>query len=447
MPNYSIISSQTINTATSTITFSSIPNTFTDLRLVIQAASSSSPDNCFVRFNGDTQNNYSRGWFFCNNASTSGGGQNNLISGIYNGDVLGTFTSTLIYDILNYKNTNTFKTGIIRCGNATSSSSAVDYNVFTWRKTPEAINTITITTANSANFLAGSTFHLYGISAASNSPKALGGVVSTDGLFWYHTFGTTQSFTPNTSITADILTIAGGGQGGGGNGAGGGAGGLVYLSSQSLTAQNYTVTIGAGGSGGVTNNRGGSGSNSQFGSLTAAIGGGGGGGFDTNSTGANGGSGGGGGSYSGTGGSLAGGTGSQGNNGGSGNTANLGAYPYHAGGGGGAGAVGGNGTTLVCGDGGIGASAYSSWGLATKTGQLSSGVYYYAGGGGGGGDKGSGTTTGGTGGLGGGGLGGTPTITAVVGTANTGGGGGGEGGGGAGANGGSGIVIVRYSVV
>jgi hypothetical protein len=86
------------------------------------------------------------------------------------------------------------------------------------------------------------------------------------------------------------------------------------------------------------------------------------------------------------------------------------------------------------GNGGIGTSAYSAWGIATGTGQLSGGIRYYAGGGAGQ------RTTGlnnqnGTGGLGGGGS------TGSSGAANTGGGGSGGNG-----TGGSGIVIVRYAV-
>jgi hypothetical protein len=454
MPNYSIIDAQILSTATSSITFSSIPSTYTDLVIICHVKSSAAANTTtlLTQVNGQTGNYYS-GWFMRNSASTGSSGRyTTYINPTYAGPI-GTMVANSVnsnlysahkIDLVDYKTTGHYKTFMARSTWAYSDSAGGQEHAVQMYYDTIAVSSIKLF-PESGNFVAGSTFYLYGITAAG-SPKATGGIVSTDGAYWYHTFGATQTFTPTASLTADILTIAGGGQGGGGNGAGGGAGGLVYLSSQSLTAQNYTITIGAGGSGGVTNNIGGSGSNSQFGSLTAAIGGGGGGGFDANSTGANGGSGGGGGSYSSSSASLGGGTGSQGGNGGSGNTANLGNYPYHSGGGGGAGGAGANATNLVCGNGGIGSSTYSSWGLATKTGQLSSGTYYYAGGGGGGGDKGSGTTTFGTGGFGGGGVGGSPQGDAAKGLANTGGGGGGEGGGGAGATGGSGIVIVRYPI-
>ena len=113
------------------------------------------------------------------------------------------------------------------------------------------------------------------------------------------------------------------------------------------------------------------------------------------------------------------------------------------------GGVGGNGTATVGGDGGIGSSAHSDWGLVTGTGENVSGTIYYAGGGGGGTYEGG---TGGAGGAGGGGRGnyGQTNINNTSGLPTTGGGAGGSGRNAALANttpslGGSGIVIIRYA--
>ena len=236
-------------------------------------------------------------------------------------------------------------------------------------------------------------------------------------------------------VLVDTLVIAGGGgnyaQYGGG---GAGAGGLVYSSGNFLNySANHSVTVGAGGT------RAANGSNSQFASLTAAIGGGYGGsqGSGTSYTGQNGGSGGGGG----TGGTYyPGGTGSQGGNGGSGNSSGVG-------GGGGGGGAGGNGNPAsgsTGGVGGAGTSTYSSWGAATLTGQNVSGTYWYAGGGGGGAF--SGTPA--IGGNGGGGNGVNDNGDSVTGAGrngkpSTGGGGGGTSSGFT-SSGGSGLVIARY---
>jgi hypothetical protein len=133
--------------------------------------------------------------------------------------------------------------------------------------------------------------------------------------------GTTDSVATSAvtvPITINYLVVAGGGGGGssGGNnaetGGGGGAGGMVTGTTGLAFATTTTVTVGAGGG-----NRA-AGSNSQFGSISASVGGG--KGERAFNAGGNGGSGGGGGSPS-----FAGGTGTsgQGNAGGTG-VSNLG---------------------------------------------------------------------------------------------------------------------------
>ena len=278
-------------------------------------------------------------------------------------------------------------------------------------------------------------------------PVVSGGTLSSDSTYYYRTFTSSSSLSVSAkSLTADILTIAGGGGGGSTYFGGGGAGGVSYSSSQTLSISSHTVTVGAGGS--INSN----GVNSQFASLTAAVGGG--------TAGASGGSGGGNGR---DGGGTAGtGTVGQGNNGGQ---TSAGSY-RGGGGGGGAGAAGSGGgggsqSGEFGGAGGSGTNTYSSWlsaispemtgvgGWSTAT---SSG--YIAGGGGGGTEAGarSGRAAGGAGGGGYGNNGNVSGEQATVGVENTGGGGGGCGGGGGGfapidvsKAGGKGIVIVRYT--
>jgi hypothetical protein len=77
----------------------------------------------------------------------------------------------------------------------------------------------------------GSTFYLYGVAKLGTepaiSPYATGGdTIMTDGTYWYHTFISSGTFTPQKAISCDYLVVAGGGGGGTLHGAGGGAGGL-----------------------------------------------------------------------------------------------------------------------------------------------------------------------------------------------------------------------------
>ena len=81
------------------------------------------------------------------------------------------------------------------------------------------------------------------------------------------------------SATVNTLVIAGGASGGGSFGGGGGAGGYQANTALAVTAQAYTITVGAGGVG-VTGYIGGNaGANSIFSTITAN-GGGRGGGYD-----------------------------------------------------------------------------------------------------------------------------------------------------------------------
>jgi hypothetical protein len=443
MSTYTPIASITLASAASSVTFGSIPQTYTDL-VVVMSYSRSVSGNGLLRFNGDTGSNYSNTYLLGDGSSGSSSRESNRTNGIISYDSANVQETCLI-NIMNYANTTTNKTFITR-GNDTGLG-VISY-VNLWRNTG-AITSIELR-PNSGNWNSGSTFSIYGISTANISTgKAIGGDnVWSDGTYWYHQFKASGTFTPLQSLTVDYLVVAGGAGGGGNNnGGGGGAGGLRSTvtatggggsleSALSVTAQAYTITVGAGGAG-VSGKTGNDGSNSVFSTITSTGGGGGGRGQGPNAVA---------GRTGGSGGGAGGETGSQNLNGGTGTTnqgyaggSNTTAANYGAGGGGGAGAVGGNGNTTKSGDGGAGVAVSITGSSATY------------GGGGGGAGAGSGCLAG-SGGSGGGGAGKAQGSIGdgTAGTANTGGGGGGGGGAYQGAqsggNGGSGIVIVRYAV-
>lgn len=446
MPTYTPLQSIQLTAATSTVTFSGIPQIYQDLIVVANGYASTST-GVNLQFNGDSGSNYSATRLLGDSSSATSNrstGQTSITVN-YNGNFSDASISQFSFSILNYSNSTTYKTILSRAGRA---ASGVDAIVGLWRST-SAINSFSLTTA-AGTFSAGATFDLYGLSpvAAQNASAAGGTDIFYDSTYVYHVFKGSGTFTPYRALTADVLVVAGGGGGGYYSWtAGGGAGGLLGFTSQSLTANtSYAVTVGGGGAANNSYIDGWpQGSNSQFGSLTAAVGGGGGASRKTGYTnGGNGGSGGGAvnNGYGGnnTGGSPTSGQGYAGGN-------------YHTSamaGGGGAGAAGQTPNSQNGGNGGSGLSTYSSWGLATNTGQNVSGTVYYAGGGGGGGGY-NPNGSGGTGGNGGGGAGTASAAdagTATSGTTNTGGGGGGGGNGntnGWSGSGGSGIVIVRYA--
>jgi hypothetical protein len=444
--NYVLLEKITVGAAgASSVTFSGIPQTgYTDL--VVKASVRSDKASAFadltVKFNASTTSYTNR--LIYGDGSTAGSYLNNYANQGYittmnaASTTSSTFTSAEIY-IPNYTSANnkSYSDDGVTENNGTDSYAVL--NAGLWSNSA-AITSIELLTP-SGNFVANTTFYLYGVAKLGTTPAIVpyatgGDTIMTDGTYWYHAFRSSGTFTPAKGLSCDVLAVAGGGGAASYAGGGGGAGGLLTFTSQSLTATNYTVTIGAGGANSGTdigtNIYGSDGINSQFGSLTACIGGGGGGGgsgFGT-SLGRAGGSGGGGGGRSGTAYGGA-GTSGQGYAGGDNN-----ASGYNGGGGGGAGGAGATGSGIG-GQGGIGATSalINAMGSATSTGQLVSTSYYFAGGGGG-----YGSPPSADGGYGGGG-----GSAVANGTANT-GGGGGTSSAFAYGNGGSGIVIVRYAV-
>jgi hypothetical protein len=452
--NYVLLERIELNASAASVTFSNIPQSgYTDLKIVASARATNTNvhyNQHLLTINGSTSSfSGKRLW---GDGSSPASYPTTRNSGLFNSNAstANTFANTEIY-FTNYLSSNNKSFLVETAEENNATASYVEMIAGLWSNTA-AINSITLTPEISGDYMQYSTFSLYGLAAVGTTPaiapKASGGNIQTDGTYWYHTFLSTGAFVPATGFSCDVLVVAGGG--GAGRYGGGGAGGYrttVGGSALSVTAQNYTVTVGAGGAKNYENTRGNSGTSSVFSTITSAGGGGGGSVGASVGTGISGGSGGGGGSD----GNFDGGAGntpstspSQGNNGGSG-TANHPAYS--GGGGGGATAVGGSASGFAGGNGGAGSNALSSWASATSSGASG----YYAGGGGGVGYNYPSAGGAGVGGAGGGGTAsniGDGSGTPNAGTANTGGGG---GGGfrtdGTGTNaGGSGIVIIRYAV-
>jgi hypothetical protein len=439
MANMELITSVTVGSGgAASVTLpatGTIPQTYTDLKLVFSARTNRADtfDCLLVKPNNSSSNltyRYIRG-----DGSTAS--SNTLSRFDINGNsaTASTFGNGELY-IPNYAGSNykSMSGDSVTENNATEALSGL--HAWLWSDT-SAITTLVCAPQFGTLFLEGSTFYLYGISNVTSGSKATGGIVSSDGTYWYHMFPYSGTFTPTTNITADYLVIAGGGAGGVGGGGAGGYRTSIGGSPLSLTATSYSVTVGAGGATGSPPT---SGSDSVFSTITSTGGGRG----STGVTVFSGGSGGGGGNDAtdfGLGNTPS-TSPSQGNNGG------QRANGQTSGGGGGAGSVGGNATatspTNTGGAGGNGSNSASTWAIATQTGVNG----YYAGGGGGGGAGGGtfATSGGGLGGLGGGGNGELNGVTGRPAIINTGSGGGGGYHQSTAGTGGSGLVIIRYAI-
>jgi hypothetical protein len=428
---YTLIEHRKLSGTTASISFSSIPQIYTDLYLVLSASTNRNENVDIGRlaFNGTTGNWSNRqliGFGSGNGYSETGSSSYGIFYGITgNAASTNTFGNTAIY-IPNYTASTAKSVSMDWNFEANVTGAWNGLTAALWNQSA-SISSIELS-AEFGSFVQYSSATLYGITrtTALGRPKAIGGNITFANGYWVHTFTGSGTFSAQQSLDIDALVVAGGGGGGaeGASGGGGGAGGILAITT-TVPKGSYPVLVGAGGSAGSGSaNTNTNGFTSSF--LTLAPIGGGFGGNSNQQGGAGASGGGGGGSFSPSPGSIAAGLGTtgQGNNGGTGRSASNGGVES-GGGGGGAGAIGSNASDGAGGTGGIGIVWNST---------------YYAGGGGGA-DRFSTNA----GGLGGGGTGaGSNPGNGTAGTANTGGGGGGGASGGTSGAGGSGVVIIRY---
>ena len=160
-----LIQTQTIGTATASLTFSAIPGTpYTDLVLVIAAANSTGT-SMKLQFNSDTGANYANKALVGTGSAVSSSIGSSSYVGIYyvssNAvDTANTFGSTSIY-IPNYTSA-TAKTVLVDSveeNNGTTAGQGI--NAGSWSGT-SAITSVVVT-STSGNLVAGSVLSLYGI--------------------------------------------------------------------------------------------------------------------------------------------------------------------------------------------------------------------------------------------------------------------------------------------
>jgi hypothetical protein len=160
---YEPIATTTLGSAATGITFSSIPATYTDLRVVLVGTTDSA--NSGVRFNSDTATNYSETTLQGDGSSAT---STRTTSGTYiktNGNVAFGYTLPALMEvnIFSYAG-STFKTVLSRVSNDQNGSGATDSVVGLWRST-SAITTVYVFAAG-GSLQTGTTATLYGIKSA-----------------------------------------------------------------------------------------------------------------------------------------------------------------------------------------------------------------------------------------------------------------------------------------
>jgi len=172
--SYESISTTTLGSSQTTVTFSTIPSTYKhlQLRLFVRGdyVGANFNDNILLRFNSDSGSNYSRHLLYVQDNSTAlafaaanttsafAGAAPNASTGISNVFAGG------VTDILDYTDTNKYKTVRTLQGYDTNGGGKqrLSLESSSWRST-SAITSITITSDNADNWVQYSSFALYGI--------------------------------------------------------------------------------------------------------------------------------------------------------------------------------------------------------------------------------------------------------------------------------------------
>ena len=159
---YDSIATTTVSSPVSSITFSSIPSTYTHLQ-VRALMLTTSASNIVARFNSDSGTNYAQHQLTGDGSSAAAGSQTSTGSPYFG--YTNTQPGVMIIDILDYANTNKYKTSRILTGSDANGSGYVLLRSALWQNT-NAVTQIDITVNGGANFNQYSSFALYGIKSA-----------------------------------------------------------------------------------------------------------------------------------------------------------------------------------------------------------------------------------------------------------------------------------------
>lgn len=163
---YTLIASNVLGSATGTVTFSSIPSTYTDLVLRISARSTGNVDLVNLTFNGDTATNYSRTMLRGSGSVIDSSRQSSQTSFSLDGATnpssytANTFASCDIY-IPSYTLSQNKPNSLFGATETFAVAAYIISQANYWRNTA-AITSITLGPSGTT-FVANSSFYLYGI--------------------------------------------------------------------------------------------------------------------------------------------------------------------------------------------------------------------------------------------------------------------------------------------
>ena len=161
---YESIATTTLGSSAATVVFSSIPATYTHLQLRLMTKDATTAATILLQANSDTGTNYV--WHRLRGDGSTVAATNSLSQvGAAIGQQASAQFGATIADILDYANTNKYKTSRGLSGYDENGSGAVGLWSGLWMNT-SAISTLTVRTGGGTNIAVGSHLALYGIKGA-----------------------------------------------------------------------------------------------------------------------------------------------------------------------------------------------------------------------------------------------------------------------------------------
>lgn len=160
-PTYTPLANLTLGSTATTVTFTSISQSYRDLILVVNGKATAGENPTF-RFNADTGSNYPQVNMYGNGSSATSAATNSTWFWLAYGTNFSTDEpSNAIVNIMDYSATDKHKTVLIRDNKSSGSTEA---QAGRWAST-SAVNSIALKFNYGASWAVGTTFTLYGIAA------------------------------------------------------------------------------------------------------------------------------------------------------------------------------------------------------------------------------------------------------------------------------------------
>lgn len=163
---YEPIASATLSSANSVLTVSSIPGTYTDLRVIFTWLHDSSAGTVNIRMNSSSAETYYYNWGNGDGTSaTTNYGSGNAFSDLSTATATTTIPGLIILDIFQYANTSYNKTMLAQTALDKAGSGNVRFYCGLWPST-SAISSIRFADTTGASMKTGTSVTVYGITKA-----------------------------------------------------------------------------------------------------------------------------------------------------------------------------------------------------------------------------------------------------------------------------------------